>query len=352
MPQSNAKAPAARANVVPIADPPARRTLSLCIPFFNEAPNLTPLVEALDAFARKAGAKWGVRIDAIFVDDGSQDGGGEVLMALSTGRALGFDLRLLRLSRNFGKEVAITAALMSADADAVVVMDADLQHPIALIDDFLDGWLNEGFDVVYGYQAHDRPQAWWLKVSRRLFYGLINATSDVAIPPDAGDFRLLSRRAYQALRTLGERQRMMKGLYSWIGFRQKGVAFTAPTRVAGSSHYSPLKLGFLAVDGITSFSLAPLRLAVWAGVVLAVLSGGYGLWTVFETFYWGVSPPGYPTLIVLISMIGAAQLIFLGVIGEYLGRVLMEVKGRPLYLLESDTRHPGAARTDEAALPS
>ena len=291
---------------------------------------------------REAGPKYGLRIDAIFVDDGGTDGGGEIIAERAAGRQLAFDLRLLRLSRNFGKEVAMTAALMSAEADAVVLMDADLQHPIALIDEFLKGWLNEGFDVVYGYQDRDRPQPWWLKTSRRLFYGLINATSDVAIPADAGDFRLLSRRAYQALRALGERQRLMKGLYSWIGFRQKGVAFIPPARMGGASHYSPLKLGFLAIEGVTSFSLAPLRLAVWAGVILAILSGGYGLWTVFEKFYWGVSPPGYPTLAVLVSMIGAAQLIFLGVIGEYLGKVLMEVKGRPLFVLESDTRHPGS----------
>ena len=193
----------------------------------------------------------------------------------------------------------------------------------------LDGWLNEGFDIVYAYQAPDRPQPWWTRASRGLFYGLMNATADVPIPPDAGDFRLLSRRAYEALRQLGERQRLMKGLYNWIGFRQKGIPFTPPPRQAGTTHYSPIKLGLLAIEGITAFSVAPLRLAVWVGVALAIFSGGYGVWTVFEKFYWGVSPPGYPTLAVLVSMIGAAQLIFLGVIGEYLGKVLIEVKGRP-----------------------
>ncbi len=273
-----------------------------------------------------------------------------MLTGLAEAGRLAFDVRLLRHSRNFGKEIALTAGLMAADADAVVMLDADLQHPLPLVDDFLKGWLDEGYDVVYAYQAADRPQAWWPKLFRRAFYGLINATSEVAITPDAGDFRLMTRRAYEALRALGERQRLMKGLYGWIGFRQKGIAFTAPPRAAGTSHYSPLKLGVLAMEGVTAFSVAPLRLSVWAGVLLAIFSGGYGLWTVFETLYWGRSPPGYPTLAVLISMIGAAQLIFLGVIGEYLGKVLIEVKGRPLFVLESDTRHPGAGASDRTMM--
>jgi glycosyltransferase involved in cell wall biosynthesis len=342
--------PAAGAKVIPIADtPPAQRTLSLVIPFFDEAQALPDLVGEIDAFVRAAGPPRGLSIDAIFVDDGSSDGGAEALTRLAGAGQLAFDVRLLRLSRNFGKEIALTAGLLAADADAVVMLDADLQHPLALIDDFLSGWLDEGFDVVYAYQAPDRPQAWWLKLPRRAFYGLINATSEVAIAPDAGDFRLMSRRAYEALRALGERQRLMKGLYGWIGFRQKGVAFTPPPRAAGESHYS-LKLGVLAMEGVTAFSVAPLRLSVWAGVVLAIFSGGYGIWTVFETLYWGRSPPGYPTLAVLISMIGAAQLIFLGVIGEYLGKVLMEVKGRPLFVLESDTHYPGAAAADQSMM--
>ncbi len=338
MPQS-----AANAAVVPLADPPARVRVSLCVPFHDESETLPLLVQALDAFAREQAARRGLVIDAIFVDDGSQDDGAAVLQDLAAAGRLAFDLRLLRLSRNFGKEVALTAALVAADADAVVLMDSDLQHPVALIDSFLDGWLNEGFDIVYAYQAPDRPQPWWTRASRGLFYGLMNATADVPIPPDAGDFRLLSRRAYEALRQLGERQRLMKGLYNWIGFRQKGIPFTPPPRQAGTTHYSPIKLGLLAIEGITAFSVAPLRLAVWVGVALAIFSGGYGVWTVFEKFYWGVSPPGYPTLAVLVSMIGAAQLIFLGVIGEYLGKVLIEVKGRPLFVLESDTLHRGEA---------
>jgi glycosyltransferase involved in cell wall biosynthesis len=342
--------PAARAQIVPLAEGPPRRTLSLVIPFFNEAEALPSLVAEVDAFVRAAAQARGLTIEAIFVDDGSTDGGAEVLTGLAEAGRLAFDVRLLRLSRNFGKEVALTAGLIAADADAVVMLDADLQHPLALIDEFLSGWLDEGFDVVYAYQAPDRPQAWWRKLPRRAFYGLINATSDVAITPDAGDFRLMTRRPYEALRALGERQRLMKGLYGWIGFRQKGIPFTPPPRTAGTSHYSPLRLGVLAMEGVTAFSVAPLRLSVWAGVVLAIFSGAYGVWTVFETLYWGRSPPGYPTLAVLISMIGAAQLIFLGVIGEYLGKVLMEVKGRPLFVLESDTRHLAQRQADRTVI--
>jgi glycosyltransferase involved in cell wall biosynthesis len=336
------------ARLVPVGHSPARRQVSVCVPFFNEAENLPALIEALDAYVRTAAAKWPVRIDAIFIDDGSSDDGAGVLAALAERRALAFDMRVLRLSRNFGKEVALTAGLEAAQGDAVILMDADLQHPVELFDQFFEGWLNEGFDVVYAYQEANRPLALWHKTGRRLFYGLINASSDVPIPHDAGDFRLLSKRAYEALRTLGERQRLMKGLYSWIGFRQKGIAFTPPARRAGTSNYSPIKLSLLAIEGVTSFSLAPLRMAVWVGVLLALFSAGYGVWTIFEKIYLGNPVPGYPTLIVLIALIGAFQLIFLGVIGEYLGKVLMEVKGRPLFVLESDERHPGAAAREAA----
>jgi len=167
---------------------------------------------------------------------------------------------------------------------------------------------------------------------------VINAEMRAEIPRNAGDYRLLSRRAYEALRELPERQRFMKGLYSWIGFKQLGIPFTPDARVAGKSKYSAMKLLLLAIDGITSFSTLPLRVAIWIGVAVALGSGGYGLWTIFEKYYYGIEVPGYPTLITTIAFIGATQLIFLGVIGEYLGKVLIEVKGRPLAIVESDER--------------
>ena len=231
-------------------------------------------------------------------------------------------------------------------------MDADLQHPLELVDGFLDGWLDEGFDVVYGYKESVGDEGWLRRLARRWYYRTINARTDVEIPPNAGDFRLLTRRAYEALRMLPERQRLMKGLYSWIGFTQKGIPFRPAERAAGKTKFSTVKLALLALDGITSFSILPLRLATWFGLALALISGGYGVWTIFEKYFFGIAVPGYPTLITTIAFIGAAQLIFLGIIGEYLGKVLVEVKGRPVAIVESDERLVDIRMPVQVTLPA
>jgi glycosyltransferase involved in cell wall biosynthesis len=343
-----------RGQVLPFGDKMASRpSVAIVIPFFNEAPNLARLMQALDGYVRDAGAHWSVRFEIVLVDDGGADGGCELLRGLAAEGAWATDVRLLRLSRNFGKEAALTAGLAAIDTDAVVLMDADLQHPVQTIDAFLHGWLKEGYEVVYAYQERGRRQTWWKAAARTLFHRLVDLRRNGEEARDAGDFRLLSRSAYRALRQFGERQRLMKGLYGWIGFRQKGVAFTAPERLSGASKFSLLKLFALGVEGVTSFSVAPLRMAVWAGAALGVLSGAYGLWTVFEKLVFGVAVPGYPTIVVIISLVGAAQLFFLGVIGEYLGKVLIEVKGRPLFILESESHFASAtsafAREDAAS---
>lgn len=321
----------------------ARPRVSVVIPFFNEAPNLPQLIEALNSFVGAAAERWPLRFEVVFVDDGSDDGGGGIIERISRRGTAFMDIRLVRLSRNFGKEVALTAGLSVVDSDAVIFMDADLQHPIQVIESFLDGWLCEGFDVVYAYRKRDRPETAWRRFARGLFYRLLSAEFERPLPPDAGDFRLMSKLAYQALRQFGERQRLMKGFYTWIGFRQKGVPFVAPPRVFGNSKYSLFRLCAIGLDGVTSFSVAPLRLAVWTGVALALVSVAYGVFTAVEKMAFGVSPPGYPTIVFAITMIGATQLVFLGVIGEYVGKVLIEVKGRPLFILESDRRFCSAS---------
>lgn len=320
-----------------------RRSVSFVVPFFNEAASMPRLLDEIRNFVEAAKSRWPVDFDLIFVDDGSRDGGQEILRAYARANPYTLSLRVLKLSRNFGKEIALTAGLSVASSDAVVLMDADLQHPVELVDRFLHGWIEEGCDVVYAFQEKKERVGWVWRILGSAYYRLINATAEVAIPPNASDFRLLSKRAYLALRELGERQRLMKGLYTWIGFAQKGVPYVPRRRPFGKSKFSLLGLWLLAVDGITSFSTLPLRLAVWVGLLLAAFAGGYGVWTIFEKFFYGIEVPGYPTLIVTIAFIGAAQLIFMGIIGEYIGKILIEVKQRPLFIVESDEALNAAA---------
>ena len=319
------------------AAPGGRRRLTLVIPFYNEAPLLPCLLDSLDALARRLRGRM-IHIEAVLVDDGSVDAGRHMVEAWAGARAPAFDLRLLRLSRNFGKEQALSAGLEAADGDAVVLMDADLQHPAEVVDQFVDAWLNEGFDVVYAYRAPCAREGVGKRLARAGFYALVNATSQTVLEPHAGDFRLMSWRAYEALRRFPERERLMKGLYGLLGFATKGVAYTPPARTTGASKFSPLKLLSMGLDGVTSFSVFPLRLTTFLGLALAVLAFGYGLWTIVEKLVFGIHVPGYPTLIVIISTIGAGQLIGMGIVGEYVGKVLVEVKRRPLFILESDER--------------
>lgn len=330
----------------PPLGPPHGRTVSLIVPFFNEAENLPRLLGAIGTFAAHARSTFGVAIDAVFVDDGSTDRGAAILQSLAASAPAPIKVRLIRLSRNFGKEVALTAGLRIASADAVVLMDADLQHPIELIDRFLEAWLTDGYDVVYAF--HRRHEAWPKRLLRRTYQRIISFSADVEIPAGASDFRLLSRRAYRALAELGERARLMKGLYSWIGFPQKGIPYVPHPREAGRSKFSALQLAWLAWEGITSFSVLPLRGAIWLGFVMAAASAAYGIATIIEKLAYGIEPAGYATLITAIVFIGAAQLIFLGILGEYVGKVLLEVKGRPLYVVESDVSLGAFAQDDIA----
>jgi len=319
----------------PVAGQPARHpALSVVIPVFNEAVVLPQLNARLFAVLHMldCGA------EVIYVDDGSSDATPAVLHALRLAHPT---VGVVSLSRNFGKELALSAGLRACAGDAVIVLDADLQDPPELIPQMLAAH-REGFDVVNMHRRSRAGETWLKKLTAHLFYRLLNRLSDVPIPADVGDFRLLSRRAVHAINAMPERNRYMKGLFAWVGYRQVTLDYDRDARAAGVArqHYGRL-LG-LAVEGITSFSIAPLRLAL----VIGFLAGGTALvMTVFyglKALLFGDAVAGFPTLIVAVLTLGGFNLIGLGVLGEYLGRLFMETKHRPLYLV--DTFAPPQAR--------
>ena len=305
---------------------PSHRSLTVVVAAYNEQaalPLLHPRIRAA-----LAGLDFETRV--LYVDDGSRDDTWAVIDSLAAAdpRAAG-----LKLSRNFGKELALTAGLDHADADAVVVIDADLQDPPELIPEFLAKW-REGFDAVFGTREVREGETWLKKLTAHAFYRVMGKLSTTPIPSDTGDFRLLSRRAVEALRGLRERHRFMKGLFTWVGFRQVALPYRRDPRHAGVSKFNYWKLWNFALEGITSFSSAPLRIATYLGVATAFVAFAFGVWIVLKTLIWGDTVPGYPSLMVVILFLGGVQLMALGIIGEYLGRLYEESKARPLYLID------------------
>ncbi|MEO8115113.1 MAG: glycosyltransferase family 2 protein [Phenylobacterium sp.] len=301
------------------------RTLSLVIPMLDEAAGLDALFARLDV----ATASLGVALEIICVDDGSGDSTFEDLRLRAAGDRR---LRVISLSRNFGKEAALTAGLEAASGDLVVAIDADLQDPPELIAEFLTLW-EQGYDVVYGLRADRGADTAGKRLTAGLFYRLFNSLSDHRIPPGAGDFRLMDRQVVEAIKRLPERNRFMKGLFSWVGFRQVGVPYTRPARVEGTTSWGYWKLWRLAADGLTSFSIAPLRVWTAVGLVAAALAVLYALALVVRVLVMGRDVPGYASLMAVVLFGFALQMIALGVIGEYVGRIYEEVKRRPLYMV-------------------
>jgi len=244
---------------------------------------------------------------------------------------------VLALSRNFGKEAALLAGLEHARRGAVLFMDADGQHPPALIEKLVGHWLDDGYDVVYTAKAHRENEPTLLRLAVKGFYSLINWGARQKIPEDAGDFRLLSPRAAAALRQMPERNRFFKGLASWIGFRQFRVDYEPAARTHGRTSWSLGSLIGLSVEGLTSFSVAPLRLASLLGTLLAASALVFSVWILVETFVYEVTVPGYPSIIIGIMVIGGVQLLVIGVMGEYIGKVLSELKHRPVYFVAEHT---------------
>ena len=270
--------------------------------------------------------------ELLFVNDGSSDGSLAIMQALKAAHP---QVGIIDLSRNFGKEIAISAGLDHAKGDAVVIIDADLQDPPELIPELVRVWRQEAYDVVNAQRTSRAGETWLKTTSAHLFYRAIGRIGPARIPPDVGDFRLLSRRAVDALVRLREQHRFMKGLFSWIGFPQKAVPYQRDPRMAGSSKWSYWRLWNLAIEGFTSFTVSPLKLASYLGLFVALLALLFAVLIVYKTVVYGEEVAGYPTIMVTILFLGGVQLIALGVIGEYLGRIFNETKGRPLYVLRA-----------------
>jgi polyisoprenyl-phosphate glycosyltransferase len=317
--------------------------LSIIVPVYNEAAGLPQLHRDTAAAARSLRETHGLACEIVYVDDGSRDASLEVARTLP---ASGVDVQVVALSRNFGKEAALLAGLDHARNGAVLFMDADGQHPPALIGTLVGHWLDGGYDVVYTAKAHRANESALRRFGTRTFYTLINWGARQKIPEDAGDFRLLSPRATAALRQLPERNRFFKGLASWIGFRQLRVDYEPAERVHGQTSWNYMSLLGLSVEGLTSFSVAPLRVASLLGMLLAATALLFGLWMLIESVVNARTVPGYPSLIVGMMVIGGVQLLMIGVMGEYIGKILSELKARPVYFVAD---HSVKAAEDEAA---
>ncbi|WFU17890.1 glycosyltransferase family 2 protein [Bradyrhizobium sp. CB3481] len=324
----------------------AAKGLSIVVPVYNEAAGLAMLHERLIGLARTLMARYGLATEVVYIDDGSAD---NTLAIARTLKADGLDVQVVSLSRNFGKEAALMAGLDHARRGAVLFMDGDGQHPPSLVEKLVSHWIDDGYDVVYTAKAHRDNESATRRLAVHSFYALINWGARQKIPEDAGDFRLLSPRAATALRQLPERNRFFKGLSNWIGFRQIRVDYEPAPRAHGVTTFSPGRLIGLSIEGLTSFSVAPLRFASLLGVLLALTAFIFGLTILWEVLTTGKQVPGYPSLMIGLMTIGGVQLIMIGIVGEYIGKILSELKARPIYFVAEHTekRADGEAAASE-----
>lgn len=300
--------------------------LSLVVPCYNESAVLPLFHETLSSHLEKLDC---IGYEIVFVNDGSKDATLQCLCELALQDS---HLVVIDLARNFGKEAALTAGLDEARGDVVIPMDADLQDPPELIEAFLVRW-REGYDVVLGRRCDRQSDSWLKRSTARAFYSLQNRLADVQLPHDVGDFRLMDRKVVDALKTLPERRRFMKGLFAWVGYRTATIDYRREARVAGTSKFSGWKLWNLALEGITSFSTLPLRVWTYVGALIATLSIFYAIYIIARTLIHGIDLPGYASLLTSVLLLSGIQLIGIGIIGEYVGRIYTESKQRPVYLI-------------------
>lgn len=303
----------------------ASQVLSIVVPMFNEAENIGPFYERLKKVLDNNGESY----EIICVNDGSTDATLENLLKL---REKDPNIKVVDLSRNFGKEIALTAGLDFSSGMAVIPIDADLQDPPELIPQLVAKW-KEGYEVVYAVRKSRLGESLFKKLTAHLFYRLAEKIMDINIPRDTGDFRLMDRSAVDALKNMRERNRFMKGLFAWVGFKQVAIYYERDPRHKGKTKWNFFKLLNFAIEGITSFSYVPLRLATYIGLVIALMSFFYAAYIMISTLIYGNPVPGYPSLITIILFLGGVQLICIGILGEYMGRIYNEVKQRPVYVI-------------------
>jgi len=304
----------------------ANIVISVVAPVFNEAEGIRVFVDAVASELNRLTDAW----EIVLVDDGSTDGTWEILYSL---HAEDSRIKILRFSRNFGHQLAITAGMQYACGSAVIVMDADLQHPPKMIPQMVAKW-KEGFEVVYTIRSYGDEIGWFKRTTSNLFYRTLNSLSDTKLEPGVSDFRLLDRTVLDRFNAMPENVRFIRGMIRWLGFRQTSIPFTAAPRFTGQSKFSPAKMVRFALDGITSFSVLPLRWITVCGLAVAAMSLCYALYVLGEVWLTGITVPGWPTLVVAVLFLGGMQLTALGIVGEYVGRIYMETKRRPLFVVQ------------------
>lgn len=302
--------------------------LSCVVPAYNEQDNLRDFINALIPAVQALTSDF----EIIIVNDGSRDATHDVAMQLVT---QGLPVRYLALSRNFGKEAALSAGIDHARGNAVLLIDADFQHPLEMLPEMHALWQG-GYEMIYGVIADRGAESGAKRLGTNLFYTLMNSGNGVKVPPNAGDFRWMDRKVVDALRALPERNRFMKGLYAWVGFKTAALPFVPKDRAAGQSNFNLKRLGALALLGLTSFTTLPLRVWSVIGGAVALLALAYGLWITLDTLLFGADLAGWPTLAAGIMLFSGVQLMSIGILGEYIGRIYDEVKQRPTYLIARD----------------
>jgi dolichol-phosphate mannosyltransferase len=320
-------------------------TFSIIAPVYNEAGSLRELHARVSEIMEAAGESW----ELLLVDDGSTDRSPEVIRALYEADPV--HVRAVQFARNFGHGIAVTAGMDYARGDAVILMDADLQDPPETILRLIEKW-REGYEVVYAVRAQREGETWFKRTTAALFYRVLSWITDVSIPLDTGDFRLMDRRVVvvDAVGRMRERHRFVRGMVSWVGFRQIGIEYERHERFAGKTKYTLRKMLRLAWDGITSFSYLPLQLATYLGFIIAVLNALGILLVIYLRAFTGSEPlKGQATTLVMVLFLGSVQLISLGIVGEYLGRIYNEVKERPLYIVRQTLGEGGAIKEEDVS---